>query len=46
MVADFDEGTKTSGSHSWSWNTIPGEHAYFIRLKAGDRSITKMIVVP
>jgi beta-galactosidase len=46
MVADFDEGTKTSGSHSWSWNTTPGEHAYFVRLKAGQTSITKMIVVP
>jgi len=45
-VADFDEGIKNTGSHSWSWNAASGEHAYFVRLKAGPTSITKMIVVP
>jgi hypothetical protein len=46
MAADFDQGTMGIGSHSWSWNTTPGEHTYFVRLKTGETSVTKMIVVP
>lgn len=45
-VADFDEGIKNTGAHSWSWNAVSGAHAYFVRLRAGQTSITKMIVVP
>jgi hypothetical protein len=46
VVADFDEGVQSSGSHSWSWNAISGEHAYFIRLRADQKSVTKMVVIP
>jgi beta-galactosidase len=45
-VEDFNEGTQSTGAHSWSWAGIPGEHAYFVRLQADGRSTTKMLVVP
>jgi len=46
MVADFDEGSKSAGQHAWVWNGVPGQHTYFVRLQAGDRSTTRMVVVP
>jgi len=46
VVEDFNVGTQTVGLHSWSWNGIQGQHAYFVRLQAGGRSTTKMLVVP
>lgn len=45
-VGEFDLGTLGAGAHSWSWNGVPGQHAYFLRLQAGDASSTRMVVVP
>ena len=46
IVEDFNEGTQSTGAHSWSWNGMPGQHAYFVRLQADGRSTTRMLVVP
>jgi beta-galactosidase len=46
LAADFDQGTMSSGTHSLSWNTTPGEHTFFVRLKAGETTVTRMVVVP
>jgi hypothetical protein len=45
VVGNFDEGTMVSGPHSWSWKEIAEGNAYFFRLQAGGRSITRMLVV-
>lgn len=46
MVGEFNEGVKDNGIHSWSCDAISGGHAYLVRLKAGETSTTRMVVVP
>jgi beta-galactosidase len=46
MVGDFDEGIKGSGLHSWTCKGITKGNAYFFRLKADGRSITRLMIAP
>lgn len=46
LVEEFDEGLQDRGFHTWSWNAVPGEHAYLIRLNVGGISSSKLAIIP
>jgi beta-galactosidase len=45
-VASFDQGVQAAGFHEWSWNKVPGERAYLIRVKAEGESATRLVAIP